>query len=88
MIFYRKPFVLNDDLSDEAIKEIISYFRKGDFKKAGLLLKKSDFNSLTERGREEYLKLKKMLETDKAGIFAVLFVLSVIIYLFIDYTGI
>ena len=58
MIFYRKPFVLNDDLSDEAIKEIIFYFRKGDFKKAGLLLKKSDFNSLTERGREEYLKLK------------------------------
>ena len=87
MIFYKKPFILNDEIENKDIKTTIKIFRTGNFHEAQKNLKLIDKNLLKGNEIEEYEKLKKMLSIDKAGIFAVTFLLTVILFLFIDFIG-
>ncbi len=87
MIFHKKPFILNDKIENEQIKNIIKIFRNGNFNDAQKKLSLIKKDNLKKDELQEYEKLEKMLEIDKAGIFAVLFMLIVIIFLFIDFVG-
>lgn len=87
MIFYKKPFILNDEIENEQIKNVIKIFRNGNFNNAQKQLALIKKDELKKEELEEYEKLEKMLKIDKAGIFAVLFMLTVIIFLFIDFIG-
>jgi len=87
MIFYKEPFVLNENIENKDIKTIIKIFKGGNFYKANKMLSILKPENLSELDKKEYNKLKTMLSIDKAGIFAVLFLFTVIIFLFIDYIG-
>ncbi len=87
MIFYKEPFTLNEEIENKELKNIIKIFRNGNFNDAHKKLKLINENALNENEKQEYNKLKKMLTIDKAGIFAVLFLLTVIIFLFMDFIG-
>jgi len=88
MIFYSKPFKLSKETDNKDIKKAVKTFRNGNFKKASVILSKIDKNNLSKEDREEYDKLKKMLSIDKAGIFAVMFLITIIIILLADYSKI
>ena len=87
MIFYKKPFVLNNEIENKEIKNVIEIFRKGNFNNAQKQLSLIKKDELQKDELQEYEKLEKMLKTDKTGIFAVLFMLTIIIFLFIDFIG-
>jgi len=85
MIFYKKPFVLNENNQNEEIKNIIRIYRKGNFRKSNKLIKKVDENSLSSEEKLEYEKLRTMLSIDYAGLILAFTVLAIVIYLLIDY---
>jgi len=85
MIFYKKPFILNDEIKNKNIQNIAKVFRNGNFNEARKQLALIDSKNLNKEELEELEKLNTMINIDKAGIFAVLFLLVIIIYLFISF---
>jgi len=85
MIIYKKPFVFNDEIKNKDIQNITKVFRNGNFGEARRQLALIDSKNLNKEELEEIEKLNTMLKIDKAGIFAVLFLLVIIIYLFINF---
>jgi cell division protein FtsX len=88
MIFYKEPFILNEQVENEELKYVIKVFKNGNFNEAKKKLSKLNDANLVDIEKLEVSKLKKMLYIDKAGIFTALIVLIAVIYLFIDYTKI
>jgi len=85
MIFYKKPFVFNDEIKNKDINKIVKVFRNGNIGEARRQLALIDNKGFSKVELEELEKLNTMINLDKSGIIAVMVLLVIISYLFMAY---